>query len=98
MAKLQQRLGDSEAAQAMRGSVMYTTMEPCSVRKSGGYPCANRIIEAGMGAVYLGVAEPADFVVCESTQKLSDAGIKVVRVQGLEDQCLAVARGEDKST
>ena len=41
---------------------------------------------------FIGVGEPADFVNCEGAQKLKDAGIEVVWVDGMQDQCLAVAR------
>lgn len=94
LAKLQDRLGPQEAAAKLHGAVLYTTMEPCSVRTSGSRPCADRIIEAQLGTVYLGVSEPTDFVVCEGVQKLRNAGIKVVKVLGLEEQCLDVARGK----
>ena len=80
----------------MKGASIYTTLEPCSVRKSGSRPCADRIIEAGFARVYVGVLEPGDFVVCEGTQRLLDAGIEVVLVEGLEEECLSVARGERK--
>lgn len=94
LVKLANSLGPQEAEQRVRGARMYTTMEPCSVRKSGSRPCCERIIEAGIAEVYLGVTEPGDFVVCEGTQKLLDRGIKVFKVEGLEEECLKVARGQ----
>lgn len=94
LVKLQDTLGSEQASQLLQGASIYTTMEPCSVRKSGSRPCSDRIIEAKLGTVYLGVSEPGDFVVCEGVQKLLDAGIKVIKVQGMEDECLKVARGQ----
>jgi pyrimidine deaminase RibD-like protein len=91
--KLQQRLGLDGATAAMRGASIYSTMEPCSVRTSGSRPCADRLIEHGFGAVYLGVQEPGDFVVCEGVDRLQKSGIPVIAVEGLEQQCLDVARG-----
>lgn len=72
---------------------IYATMEPCSVRTSGLAPCANAIIAAGIRRCYIGVGEPDDFVKCEGTQRLKDAGVEVIWVKGLEKECLDVARG-----
>jgi pyrimidine deaminase RibD-like protein len=71
---------------------VYTTMEPCSVRTSGLAPCSDALIAAKIKRCFIGVAEPADFVVCEGAQKLKDAGIDVVWLSGLEQECLQEAR------
>lgn len=73
-------------------SDVYTTMEPCSVRTSGLAPCADALIDAHVRRCFIGVAEPDDFVNCEGAQKLKDAGIEVIWLKGLEQQCLDVAR------
>ncbi|KAJ7235447.1 cytidine deaminase-like protein [Mycena haematopus] len=70
----------------------YTTMEPCSVRTSGLSPCADALIAAGVRRCFIGVGEPPDFVKCEGAQKLKDAGVEVIWVAGLEEECLKVAR------
>lgn len=72
---------------------VYTTMEPCSTRTSGLSPCADALVAAKIKRCFIGVSEPADFVICEGAQKLKDAGIEVIWVQGLEEECLQVARG-----
>lgn len=71
---------------------VYTTMEPCSIRTSGLAPCADAIIAAGFKRCFIGVGEPDDFVNCEGAQKLKDAGIEVIWLEGLEKECLEVAR------
>jgi len=71
---------------------IYTTMEPCSVRTSGLSPCADTLIAARIRKCYIGVGEPDDFVTCEGAKKLTVAGIEVVWIKGLEEECLAVAR------
>ncbi len=71
---------------------IYTTMEPCSVRTSGLAPCANAIVDAGIRRCFIGVGEPDDFVNCEGARRLRDAGVEVVWVKGLEQECLEVAR------
>lgn len=73
-------------------SDIYTTMEPCSLRTSGLAPCANALIAARIRKCYIGVGEPDDFVNCEGAQRLIDAGIEVVWIKGLEEECLEVAR------
>ncbi|WVQ71317.1 hypothetical protein IAR50_000845 [Cryptococcus sp. DSM 104548] len=68
------------------------TMEPCSYRTSGGPSCALELVKAGVKAVYLGVEEPPDFVECEGARILQSGGVQVVRVVGLEEECLKAAR------
>ncbi|KAH9946101.1 diaminohydroxyphosphoribosylamino-pyrimidine deaminase [Epithele typhae] len=71
---------------------IYTTMEPCSVRTSGLAPCADAVVAAGIRRCFIGVGEPDDFVKCEGAQKLKDAGVEVIWLAGMEEECLAVAR------
>ncbi|CAL1704683.1 unnamed protein product [Somion occarium] len=71
---------------------MYTTMEPCSVRTSGLAPCADATIAARIRRCFIGVGEPDDFVKCEGAQKLRAAGVEVIWINGLEQECLEVAR------
>ncbi|KAG6874202.1 hypothetical protein C0995_003748 [Termitomyces sp. Mi166 len=71
---------------------VYTTLEPCSVRTSGLTPCADALIKAKVKRCFIGVGEPDDFVNCQGAQKLKDAGIEVVWISGLEEECLRAAR------
>ncbi|GAA5835485.1 hypothetical protein JCM9279_004555 [Rhodotorula babjevae] len=81
------------------GASIYTTMEPCSTRLSGNVPCVQRVLASPIQRVYVGVLEPSDFVECEGTRLLREAGRDVFVVvdpedPGLGDECLRVARGE----
>ena len=76
----------------LRHADVYTTMEPCSIRTSGLAPCADALIAAGIRRCFIGVGEPDDFVNCEGAQKLKTAGIEVIWLNGLEKECLEVAR------
>ncbi|KAI9571337.1 diaminohydroxyphosphoribosylamino-pyrimidine deaminase [Boletus coccyginus] len=76
----------------LRHADVYTTLEPCSIRTSGLPACADTLIQAGIKRCIIGVGEPDDFVKCEGAQKLRNAGIDVVWLSGLEQQCLDVAR------
>ncbi|RUP45924.1 cytidine deaminase-like protein [Jimgerdemannia flammicorona] len=77
--------GDPTAA---RGGTMYTTMEPCSLRLSGNRPCVERILEAGIARVVMGVREPPNFVQCNGVDLLREKGVKVCVVPGVEEDCL----------
>lgn len=74
---------------------LYTTMEPCSKRLSGNLPCAERILRlaGSIRTVYVGVMEPEKFVAENTGRKaLENAGINFVKVDGLEEEILAVAK------
>ncbi|KAI9253980.1 cytidine deaminase-like protein [Phascolomyces articulosus] len=75
-----------------KGGIMYTTMEPCSTRLSGNRPCTDRLIEAQIERVVMGVREPPDLVQCTGIQQLKDHGIEVVVVPDVEEACLAPNR------
>ncbi|KAJ1649261.1 hypothetical protein IWQ61_009597 [Dispira simplex] len=74
---------------ALTNATMYTTMEPCSTRLSGNTSCTERIIQAGLTRVVLGVKEPDNFVQCEGIRLLQAAGIRVDYLTGFEQECLA---------
>ena len=83
----------------LAGASIYTTMEPCSERLSGNVPCVQQILATQISSVYIGVEEPKDFVECEGTRLLREAGRQVFVVVDPEDPdfgkaCLQVARGK----
>ena len=70
---------------------LYTTLEPCSTRTSGLKSCTQTILDLNASSsvanenlrlhisrVFIGAAEPPDFVVCEGARMLKDVGIEVV--------------------
>jgi pyrimidine deaminase RibD-like protein len=72
-------------------SVIYTTMEPCGKRLSGKKSCAEHIIHHNIKKVVQGVKEPITFVGDSiGTNLLRDAGVKVVYLDGFQQECLAV--------
>jgi RNA exonuclease 1 len=79
--------------------VLYTTMEPCNKRSVGNTTCVDRIlaIRRGDGScaitkVVVGVKEPETFVTTnKGREKLEEAGVEVVVVEGLEKEILRVA-------
>jgi len=75
-------------------TVLYTTVEPCLKRLSGNLPCVERILrlKKAIKIVYVGVKEPEKFIGQNTGRKqLEDAGIKVVLVEGMEEEILEVA-------
>ena len=41
----------------LKGSVAYITLEPCTERRTG-TPCADLLVKAGVGVVYIGNCDP----------------------------------------
>ncbi|GAB5591489.1 hypothetical protein Unana1_06389 [Umbelopsis nana] len=79
------KLSDSRMAE---NAICYTTMEPCSTRLSGNKPCVERLIEAKVKKVIMGVKEPPNFVECSGVDLLRQADIEVLVVPGVEEECL----------
>ncbi|KAJ2866762.1 hypothetical protein GGH94_001332 [Coemansia aciculifera] len=72
----------------VQGSVLYSTMEPCSSRLSKNVPCSSHIIGAGIKEVIIGVKEPMTFSECRGVAQLRKAGINVTHLKVLEEECL----------
>ncbi|KAJ1999119.1 hypothetical protein GGI04_004551 [Coemansia thaxteri] len=70
------------------GSTLYTTMEPCSFRLSKNIPCSSHIIEAGISIVVIGVKEPLTFSECQGVARLREAGVNIIHMKLLEEECL----------
>jgi diaminohydroxyphosphoribosylaminopyrimidine deaminase/5-amino-6-(5-phosphoribosylamino)uracil reductase len=64
------------AGDAARGATLYCTLEPCSHHGRTG-PCADAIIEAGVGRVVVAVEDPDEKVAGEGLARLRSAGIEV---------------------
>lgn len=88
-------------------AVLYTSLEPCSLRLSGNKACVNRILEtrsaqlagSGIRKVVFGAKEPGTFVQdSKSCQILTEAGVEWEYLPDFEQEILAVAmEGHDKS-
>jgi len=65
----------------LAGATIYSTLEPCSQRKSRPRTCTELIIAAGLGRVVIAWREPALFVAdCQGYELLSLAGITVTEL------------------
>ena len=75
------------------GAVIYSTLEPCSQRRSRPRTCTQLIIAAGIRRVVMAWREPSLFVAdCQGYELLEQAGLQVVELPGLAGQAAAPNR------
>jgi diaminohydroxyphosphoribosylaminopyrimidine deaminase/5-amino-6-(5-phosphoribosylamino)uracil reductase len=68
-------------------STIYSTLEPCSQRKSRPRACVQLILEAKIPRVVIAWREPSLFVAdCRGYELLADAGVEVVEISDLADE------------
>ncbi len=68
----------------LAGATIYSTLEPCSQRKSRARTCTQLIIAAGLRRVVIGWREPALFVAdCQGYELLDEAGLEVTELPAL---------------
>lgn len=75
----------------LREATLYSTLEPCSARASGKTPCVSRIISSGIRTVVFGAREPYDpalNIVCKGMDELGAAGVDVIYLKEIEEECL----------
>jgi diaminohydroxyphosphoribosylaminopyrimidine deaminase / 5-amino-6-(5-phosphoribosylamino)uracil reductase len=65
------------------GATLYSSLEPCTTRKSRPQSCTELIIEAGIRRVVLALREPSVFADCHGVEDLRDAGVEVVEMPEL---------------
>lgn len=68
---------DSAGERDLSGAVVYTTLEPCSRRNAPKIACAQRLIDQGVGTVYIGLYDPNPNIYREGWKMLRDAGISL---------------------
>ncbi len=65
----------------LAGATIYSTLEPCSQRKSRPRTCTQLILDAGIRRVVMAWREPALFVAdCQGYELLTQAGVEVVEL------------------
>ena len=64
-------------AENVTGTVVFTTLEPCCERHLPKVSCSQRLIEARVKKVYIGIEDPDPTVSGKGKQRLMDAGIEV---------------------
>lgn len=74
-------LGKLAPGARLAGATIYSTLEPCSQRKSRPRTCTELIIAAGLARVVIAWREPALFVAdCQGRELLSRAGLAVAEL------------------
>ncbi len=66
-------------------ATMYTSLEPCTARRSRSRTCTELILAAGIGRVVLAMREPPTFADCRGAETLREAGVEVVELTDLAD-------------
>lgn len=74
------------------GTVLFSSMEPCSVRASRPRSCSERIVAAGIGRVVFAWREPSIFVEGRGAELLRAAGVEVVEMPELAAEVREVNR------
>jgi pyrimidine deaminase RibD-like protein len=64
-------------------ATIYTSLEPCSIRRSRSRSCTELILAAGIRRVVFAMREPPTFVDCRGAETLLEAGIEVVELTDL---------------
>lgn len=68
----------------LKGATLYSTLEPCTERKSRPTSCTDLIIRSGVGRVAVAWREPDLFVAnCVGVERLRTAGVDVVEISEL---------------
>ncbi|NMO56895.1 dCMP deaminase [Actinoplanes sp. TBRC 11911] len=67
----------------LSGATIYTSLEPCTMRKSRPDTCTELIVAAGIGRVVLALREPSVFADCHGVEDLTAAGVEVVEMPEL---------------
>ncbi|WP_420813703.1 deaminase [Planosporangium thailandense] len=74
----------------LAGATIYSSLEPCSVRRSRSAPCATLIRAAGIPRVVYAWREPALFVNGRGVEELGTAGVEVVQLPELAGEARAM--------
>jgi riboflavin biosynthesis pyrimidine reductase/pyrimidine deaminase RibD-like protein len=70
---------------------IYSSLEPCSTRKSRPASCSRKIVDAGIRRVVFALREPSRFVVGEGVETLTAAGVDVVERDDLAAEAREVS-------
>ncbi|HEY9524698.1 MAG TPA: deaminase [Thermopolyspora sp.] len=72
--------------QRLPGATLYSSVEPCSTRRSRPVTCAELILTSGVGRVVFAWREPPIFTECTGAEDLRAAGVTVVEIPELAEQ------------
>ncbi|MEU4427623.1 deaminase [Actinoplanes sp. NPDC024001] len=64
-------------------ATIYTSLEPCTTRRSRPASCTSLVLDAGIRRVVLALREPLLFADCDGVETLRRHGVEVVELSGL---------------
>ncbi|MEV6595726.1 deaminase [Actinoplanes sp. NPDC051346] len=64
-------------------ATIYSSLEPCTARKSRPGTCTDLILAAGIGRVVLALREPLLFADCHGVESLREGGVEVIEITDL---------------
>jgi diaminohydroxyphosphoribosylaminopyrimidine deaminase / 5-amino-6-(5-phosphoribosylamino)uracil reductase len=85
----EEALGRVPAAELV-GAVLYSSLEPCGVRRTRAVPCGRLIAATPIGRVVFALREPPALAPGGGAGILRSAGVEVVEIPGLADEVRAV--------
>lgn len=86
-------------APGLAGATIYSTLEPCSRRRSRPRTCTELIIAAGIRRAVIAWREPALFVAdCQGYEQLERAGLTVTELPAFTERAMAPNRHLPLST
>lgn len=71
-------------------ATIYSSLEPCSMRRSRPRTCTQLILEAGIGRVVFALREPPLLADCHGAELLREAGVEVVEISDMAQLVRAV--------
>jgi pyrimidine deaminase RibD-like protein len=77
---------------SLTGATLYSSLEPCSLRKSRPLSCTQLILDAGIPRVVFAMREPPTFVDGCGAELLAAAGVEVVELPDYAARVRAVNR------
>ncbi|MEV6493712.1 deaminase [Actinoplanes sp. NPDC051633] len=72
-----------DAGRDVRGATLYTSLEPCTMRRSRPRTCTDLIVAAGITRVVLALREPLLFADCDGVESLRRHGVEVLELPAL---------------
>jgi diaminohydroxyphosphoribosylaminopyrimidine deaminase/5-amino-6-(5-phosphoribosylamino)uracil reductase len=72
------------------GATIYSSLEPCTMRRSRPYPCTELILNEGIRRVVFALREPDIFADCTGLETLRANGVEVVELPALAGRVAAI--------